>query len=59
VNCPGLPETLAESELFGHERGAFTDAVGTDGCSEAADGGTLFLDELASLSLTLRRRCSG
>lgn len=57
VNCPALPETLAESELFGHERGAFTDARSARmGLFEAADSGTLFLDELASLSLPVQAK---
>lgn len=57
VNCSALPETLAESELFGHERGAFTDARSTRmGLFEAAQGGTLFLDELPSLSLALQAK---
>jgi two-component system, NtrC family, response regulator AtoC len=57
VNCSALPETLAESELFGHERGAFTDArAARIGLFEAADGGTLFLDELPSLSLALQAK---
>jgi two-component system, NtrC family, response regulator AtoC len=57
VNCSALPETLAESELFGHERGAFTDArAARIGLFEAADGGTLFLDELPSLSMALQAK---
>jgi len=57
VNCSALPETLAESELFGHERGAFTDArTARMGLFEAAQGGTLFLDELPSLSPLLQAK---
>jgi len=57
MNCSAVPETLAESELFGHERGAFTDARTTRiGLFEAAHGGTLFLDELPSLSLGLQAK---
>ncbi|HJO09877.1 MAG TPA: sigma-54 dependent transcriptional regulator [Verrucomicrobiota bacterium] len=57
VNCPALPESLAESELFGHERGAFTDAKAARmGLFEAAKDGTLFLDELASLSLGVQAK---
>src|SRR5438093_6039621 len=57
VNCSALPETLAESELFGHERGAFTDArAARMGLFEAANGGTLFLDELPSLSASMQAK---
>ncbi|MEW5803343.1 MAG: sigma-54 dependent transcriptional regulator [bacterium] len=51
VNCPALPDSLVESELFGHVKGAFTGAtVDKAGYFELADGGTLFLDEIADLS---------
>jgi DNA-binding NtrC family response regulator len=57
INCSALPESLAESELFGHQRGAFTDARKERiGLFEAADGGSLFLDEIASLSLSLQAK---
>jgi DNA-binding NtrC family response regulator len=55
VNGAALPEGLTESELFGHERGAFTGAVnGRPGCFELAHGGTLFLDEIAEMPMTLQ-----
>ncbi|MFO0646786.1 MAG: sigma 54-interacting transcriptional regulator [Polyangiales bacterium] len=55
VDCGGLPPTLIESELFGHERGAFTGAVGEkEGAFERADGGTIFLDELGEMPLEVQ-----
>jgi len=55
INCASLPDQLIESELFGHERGAFTDAKNTkQGLVEIAHGGSLFLDEIGELSLTLQ-----
>jgi two-component system, NtrC family, response regulator len=55
INCGAIPETLLESELFGHERGAFTGAhVQRKGKFEMADGGTLFLDEIGELPLLLQ-----
>jgi two-component system, NtrC family, response regulator AtoC len=57
LNCAGLTESLIESELFGHERGAFTGAVGNKvGLIESADGGTLFLDEVGELSLSVQSK---
>ncbi len=55
INCASLPDQLIESELFGHEKGAFTDAKNTkQGLVEIAHGGTLFLDEIGELSITLQ-----
>src|SRR5690606_15083776 len=57
VNCAALPESLLESELFGHERGAFTGAHSRKkGRVEIAEGGTLFLDEIGEITLTTQAK---
>jgi transcriptional regulator with GAF, ATPase, and Fis domain len=57
INCGAIPETLLESELFGHEKGSFTDARSQrQGRFEEADGGTLFLDEIAEMSMQAQVR---
>ncbi|HUO84226.1 MAG TPA: sigma-54 dependent transcriptional regulator [Thermoanaerobaculia bacterium] len=57
LNCAGLPRELLESELFGHERGAFTDAVATKaGLLEIASGGSLFLDEIGEMEPSIQAR---
>ena len=57
INCASIPENLLESELFGHEKGAFTGAIKrTHGKFEMADNGTLFLDEIGDMPLPLQAK---
>ena len=56
VDCGALPESVIESELFGHERGAFTGAVGAPGLFRMAEGGTLFLDEIGEIPLSMQAK---
>jgi two-component system response regulator AtoC len=56
VDCGALPETIIESELFGHEKGAFTGAVGSPGLFRMADSGTLFLDEIGEIPLNVQAK---
>ncbi len=57
INCAAIPETLLESEIFGHEKGSFTGAIKTkEGCYELADCGTLFLDEITQMATDLQSK---
>ena len=57
INCASLPQSLAESELFGHEKNAFTDAAKAKvGLIESANGGTIFLDEIGDMPLAIQAK---
>ncbi len=57
INCAAVPESLLESEFFGHEKGSFTGATALkQGLFEVADGGTLFIDEIGELAPTLQAK---
>jgi DNA-binding NtrC family response regulator len=57
INCAAIPESLIESQLFGHEKGSFTGAIGRQaGCFEHASGGTLFLDEIAEMPMPMQAK---
>ena len=56
INCGAIPESIAETELFGSVNGAFTGAISRQGLFESADGGTIFLDEIGELSLNVQTK---
>ena len=56
INCGAIPESIAESELFGSVNGAYTGAISRQGLFESADGGTIFFDEVGELSLNVQTK---